>query len=151
MKRVTTGYFLPAANNKTQRQGYLKAELKKSTTSNNVILGLMLKGCDPSRSERTSPTGDSCILKQILRNQELSCDALPRTCSLSVPFQCAETETCSQTDQELGECLCRPGLIRQSNGTCSLDTLSTTTKPNPMTTELPTTNPPDANKKDCNF
>ena len=131
----------------------MKAEVKKSSTSNSLVLSLMLKGCEPGRSERsTQQTGDSCTLKQILRNQELSCQAVPKQCSISMPFQCAETETCSQTADETGECLCRPGMIRQSNGTCSLDTTTSTTTLSPdLTTPIinSTTETPDVVKKDC--
>lgn len=120
---ITVGYFFPPTSNQsTKKQGYLKVNLKKVSSSSSVILDFTLKGCEHGlENQETYP----CSQKQIINNQQLACGVQKfrdrRKCSIYRPFDCGMKETCLQMNQSnIGECVCLQGLERDSNNECSM-------------------------------
>ncbi|EFX74458.1 hypothetical protein DAPPUDRAFT_108918, partial [Daphnia pulex] len=126
-EKAIPGYFFPVSSSqKIKRQGYLKVNLKKSSSSSNsVVLSLILMGCE-NIPENEKIVGSSCTQKQIINNLQLECGKgklrqhQNKICSLHRPFECGEKETCSQVGQsDEGECRCITGFTRDDSGICS--------------------------------
>ena len=121
-----TGFFFPVSSNqRIKRQGHLRVNLKKASSSNSdVILGLTVLFCEEI-PENGKITDSSCTRKQIINNLQLKCGSgklrqnQNRKCSLYRPFECGEKETCLQVGQSgEGKCQCRKGFVRDDDGTC---------------------------------
>ena len=109
---IPTGYFLPDSGQKLQ--GYLRIDLKTLPGSQILMLSMSLKGCGLRNESHCA------VSKKLLNDQYITCIARPVVpCSINIPFQCGENETCRQGTAAGDACECLMGFERSPDGSCN--------------------------------
>jgi len=111
-EHIIPGYFLPDSGQKLQ--GYLRIDLKTLPGSQILMLSMSLKGCGLRNESHCA------VSKKLLNDQYITCIARPVVpCSINIPFQCGENETCRQGTAAGDACECLMGFERSPDGSCN--------------------------------